>query len=360
MKGIFFAVWLLFTAPVLFAQNRGQGETMTLPDELYTPFEMPEFEIPWTFYDEIQYTKYDYNENGLTNWKFYYDSSSGENIYHIYSYDGENRLTNDLQLGYYAAEMTSYEYNDQNQMTKWSRYSLFFPDDVYVLTYNDDGQILTERSVSWGSVDTYRYDDFGNQIHYDINGFYSNECLYDDQNRLIWEFEDYGTDYEFSNSICYFEGTQTNLNILSGNYYGEIYTVTNRHSWEDGLLVKLEYLDPDYDDSVTVYGYDENGRRISAEYVSESGVMTSDSWTYNQDGTTNSHVSYHNGDYPRAEDWFPPVTTTTLYEYDEAGRLIAERETDTDGNDHLILLEYDEAGRLTLETYEWDWVEYDW
>lgn len=210
-----------------------------------------------------------------------------------YTYDERGRIESDRYLlGIGSSRAVSYKYDNHGQLVRENNESL---DKTYIYEYNNIGNIKLVKTYEYSSSEeleccctptTYEYDSTYPDRLISLNG-----------NEITYNAQGYPSFYK-GKSYNWIRGKLTKINKGSSSQYGSLC-------------------------DECIFTYDALGRRTAKNYVYDTVVGSSDSFSYRY---------------------------STRYQYDHSGRLIREfiTEHDTDGEEttrEFIYL-YDETGMI--------------
>lgn len=257
-------------------------------------------------------------------------------------WDGENRI---VYLGKRIEWLTSKEtYTSKEYGTS-----------TYTYTYDDQGNILTETTVSprYTAKDTYTYDARGNMLTHtykdngkDYSEDYSYTYTYDANDNMLTERYVDKLDPEYNYTSVYTYDAQGNTLTDKTEYdEGNSYTYTYTYD-ADGNCLKETSLGPSYN-SETTYTYDANGNTLTCKTVYSDGDYSSYTYTYDENGKLTSYAyEYRYGD----EIYWSKNTYVSTY--DEEGNLLSSvtETTDQDGTERRETLYSYNGNTTTIRT----------
>ncbi|MCR5803054.1 MAG: hypothetical protein K6G47_02215 [Clostridia bacterium] len=217
------------------------------------------------------YTLYYYNEQNLLNKELIYDENDELIEEYYYLYD---------EFGY---KMTTRIENGEKYVTMTAPNGY----DTYFEQYDENGDLIERRDYE------YEFDDLGNKISYTliVNG--------ETERQYLFEYDEFGNEIK---AFTY--------------WYGEIDTVVTTeyapdYSWKMTTLTKYDYEGNECSSRLFYRAYNENGQEIEFWYKDSGDEEPAEDIfnTYDENG---NKISMVNGDY------------TTIYKYDDQGRLIEE------------------------------------
>lgn len=199
---------------------------------------------------------------------------------------------------------TAYVYDENDNMIQETQY---YPDGsvqaTFQYTYNDQRQLIQKEHT----------DEAGNRT--------KTEFFYHDDGLLSYE--------------------------LSEDSYG-MTTETNYTYDDNGLLITVNYADSDGYSNVSTYTYDDNGTLLCVTYSSSSDYWEQINYTYNADGLLIKEIYQVKQQFDDFEE--SVYTLEIVYTYD-AGMLVKESHTDSDGSMQETKYTYDEQGNLKQELF---------
>lgn len=225
-------------------------------------------------------TDYVYNEQGQVDYKRE-SWANGATIDYVYTYDEQGRAVEIAQYRVVADEREimdrrSYEHDEQGNVVK-ETYSneLGGTREVYEMTYNKDGNILTSQTTNGDGTSRYEneYDEQGYHVmteYYDIYGNLTQKeiCERDEAGRLLKQT------YEYTGGTTewYVYTYDEQGNLLRKDFYidGEHEKVNEYTYDEQGRLLSEMFNG----EKMWEYAYGEDGRKTKANYYADGGLYS--------------------------------------------------------------------------------------
>ncbi len=194
--------------------------------------------------------------------------------------------------------------------------------------YNSKDQLIYIDSSSSKYISLK--DDQGNEIyHYVKPGGVEQEFSYDGQGRVseIISNSVMGVEYqnfEYSSDGLHLDVIGT-LNVGTADEATMLYMEVDYDS-AGHIVMETDYTFKDH--FITIWTYDENGRRIGEDQYNGDTLKTSYTWGYDEDGHNDRRIDFYNSQ---------GYTTTHFYQRDENGNIIQTYEEQEDPTDNEII-----------------------
>ncbi len=233
-------------------------------------------------YDSHRVITYEYNVWGLLSRKVFRESEDLTYVT-VYTYDDNGRILSEETITPDSSYVYLSEYDDNGNLI---RYTSMYGDEVTysrVYTLDEQGRVIVARQLNGDgeveSTDEYVYDAAGNMIEdtFTGSGAYSSviRFAYDERGNEI--HSESVSPYETSVVDRVFDG---NDNLVREEVsYGDYSSVYVREYDGRGLLVRVEFSTSRDEHYVEEYTYDGEGRTLTFTHRSE-GYLCTENYTY--------------------------------------------------------------------------------